>query len=62
MTQLGERMLAGAVMCLALEVWMTDTVDAGIQLYTAASIVGLLLAALGRWRKSREDSGSPTAL
>ena len=27
MTQLGERMLAGAVMCLALEVWMTDTVS-----------------------------------
>ena len=38
-------MLAGAVLCLALEVWMTDTVDTGIQLYTAASIVGLLLAA-----------------
>ena len=45
MTQLGERMLAGAVLCLALEVWMTDTVDAAIQLYTVASIVGLLLAA-----------------
>ena len=38
-------MLAGAVLCLALEVWMTDTVDTGIQLYTVASIVGLLLAA-----------------
>ena len=60
MKQLGEKMLAGAVLCLAFEVWMTDTVDAGIQLYTAASIVGLLLAALGRWRKSRENSGSPT--
>ena len=62
MSQLGERLVTGAVMCLAIEVWMTDTVDARIQLYTAASIVGLLLAGLGRWRKSREDSGSPTAL
>ena len=62
MSQLGERLVTGAVMCLAIEIWMTDTVDAGIQLYTAVSIVGLLLAGLGRWRKSREDSGSPTAL
>ena len=49
MKQLGETMLAGAVLCLALEVWMTDNVNAGIQLYTVACIVGLLLAALGRW-------------
>lgn len=61
MTQLGERILAGALMCLALEVWMTDNVNAGIQLYTVASIAGLLLAALGRWRQSREDSDSTTA-
>ena len=60
MKQLGETMLAGAVLCLALEVWMTDNVNAGIQMYTGASIVGLLLAVLGRWKKSREDSGSPT--
>ena len=62
MKQLGETMLAGAVLCLALEVWMTDNVNAGIQLYTVACIVGLLLSVFGRWRKSRRDDGMPPAL
>ena len=61
MTQLGETLLAGAVLGLALEVWMADNVNAGIQMYTGGAIAGLLLAVVGRWNKSREDSDSPTS-
>ncbi len=61
MTQLGERVLAGAVTCLAYEVWVTDDVSPGILLFTVASIVGLLLTALGRWQESQKDDGMPPA-
>ena len=62
MTQLGESMLAAAVLGLAYEVWMMDNVASGIQLFTAAALAGLLLAALGRWRQSHPDDGLPPAM
>ena len=62
MTRLGERMLAGALAGLAYEVWRTDNVSPELLLFTVAAIVGLLLAALGRWQESRKDDGMPPAL
>ena len=61
MTRLGETMLTGGLLCLALEVWMADSVASSIQMYTLFSIVGFGVAALGRWRESRKDDGSPPA-
>ena len=62
MTQIGEAVLAGALLALAFEVWMTENVANGIQLYTAAAVGGLLVVALARWRESRKDDGMPPAV
>ena len=62
MTQIGEAVLAGALMTLAFEVWMTEDVASGIQLYTAAAVGGLLVVVLARWRESRRDDDMPPAL
>ena len=62
MTQIGEAVLAGALLTLAFEVWMTDNVGGGIQLYTAAAVGGLLVVVLARWRESRKDDGMPPPL
>ena len=59
MTRIGESFLAGGLMCLAIEVWMADSIAPGIQMYTAISIAGFAVAALGRWRRSRKDDGAP---
>ena len=62
MTQIGEAVLAGALMALAFEVWMADDVQIGIQLYTAGAVGGLLVVVLARWRESRKDDDMPPAL
>ena len=62
MTQLGETMLTGGLLCLALEVWMADSIAPDIQMYTAIAVAGFAVAALGRWRRSRKDDGAPPAL
>ncbi len=62
MTQIGEAVLAGALLTLAFEVWMTEHVASGIQLYTAAAVGGLLVVVLARWRESRKDDGMPPAV
>lgn len=62
MTQIGEAVLAGALLTLAFEVWMTEDVASGIQLYTAAAVGGLLVVVLARWRESRKDDDMPPAL
>ena len=62
MTQIGEAVLAGALITLAFEVWMTEDAASGIQLYTAAAVGGLLVVVLARWRESHKDDGMPPAL
>ena len=62
MTQIGEAVLAGALLTLAFEVWMTENVASGIQLYTAAAVGGLLVVVLARWRESRKDDDMPPAV